>query len=173
MAPPAGASIAGEGAGCGARALSLTRGIESDGRLCHDIVHDRLEHRFVGGGFLLGGVLAHVDAGLERVDQFAVIAVRLGAELLDLADDGFDAVDRRQDQRHLAFGGRGAIAQLPDQRLRRMPDALQPVQAEEAGGALDGMDQSENAGNQRGVARIALELHELRFDAFEMLGRFG
>jgi hypothetical protein len=143
-----------------------------------DVDFDR--RHFGGRGCLLrrraGGrrrVVADARIGLERFDQLAIVRVGLGAELIDIGDDGLDAVDGGQDQRDLALGRRGAVTQFADQGFGRVRHALQPVQAEKARRALDRVDQPENAGDQRCIARVAFEKHELRFDALEMFRGFG
>ena len=60
----------------------------------------------------------------------------------------------------------------PMQGLRRMGDGLQTVETEKARCAFDGMNEPEDARNQRRIGRVALELHELRFHALQMLAGF-
>src|SRR5690606_39912944 len=95
------------------------------------------------------------------------------ALLLNLLDQPLDSIDGRQDQRHRALRLRRTITQFADQGLGAMRYILQPVQAEKTGSTFDGMNETENASDQRSIGRIALALNELIFGAFDMLRRFN
>ena len=79
-------------------------------------------------------------------------------------------VDRLQDEGHQ---GRSefplAIAQLAQKALGLMGDPLQRRKREEAARALDGVNGAEDAGQQRRVLRVLLQLDELLIQAREVL----
>ena len=114
-----------------------------------------------------GGGLA-----VEFGNQGGVVAIGFGAAGLQLGDDEFDPVDRRQHQRDMLRTGRGAVAQQRDHALRRMGQLREAGQAEKAAGAFDGMHETKDARDQPRIRRIALEQHELAARRLDMLGRF-
>jgi hypothetical protein len=71
-----------------------------------------------------------LDHLLERTDQIAVGAFRLGFGRFKLAENFLDAVDGAQDQRNGAAGHRHAVAKFTHQRLGRMGQRFQPRQSE-------------------------------------------
>ena len=76
---------------------------------------------------------------------------------------------RGQDQRH-GFGlDRHAVAEFAHQRLAGMGERFQPRQAQEAAGALDGVDQAEDVIQNLRVARVLLEPHQLIVDRIQAL----
>ncbi len=80
---------------------------------------------------------------------------------------------RGQDQRH-GFGlDRHAVAEFAHQRLAGMGQRFQPRQAEEAAGALDGVDQAEDVIQDLRVARVLLEPHQLIVDRIQALAGLG
>ena len=106
---------------------------------------------------------------VERADEVAVDALRLGGVALELGQDVLDAVERREDQRHGLGRDGHAVAELAHQRLGRMGERLEPRQPEEAAGALDGVDEPEDVAQDLVVVGIALEADELDVDDVEML----
>lgn len=77
-------------------------------------------------------------------------------------------------QNEIDFGIRGAslVAGLAQQRFGGMGQALQPAQVEKAAGALERLDETEDAGDAIGVRRVLLELHDLPLDLVELIVRF-
>ena len=93
--------------------------------------------------------------------------------LLQLGEDFLDAVDGEQDQRDGIAGDRHAVAEFAHQGFGGVRQRLQPRQAEEAAGALDGVNEPENVGEDLGVVRLLLEAHELDVDHVETLVGLG
>ncbi len=110
---------------------------------------------------------------MQKVDQLGIVAVRLGPLSLDIAENILDPVDGGQDRRHGCLCGRCAVAKVAKQIFGGMCDSLQPVEAEKARRALDGVNEPENSRHERCVGRVPLELQELRLNPFEMLERFS
>ena len=110
--------------------------------------------------------------GRHLRQQRAVVARRFAQAHGDLAEDEFDPVHRRQDHGHVGLAGVGFVAQALDQGLGRMRQAFEPGQAEKTAGALDGVDDAEDVGEDAGVRRLALEAHELRADRLQLLRSF-
>ena len=113
------------------------------------------------------------DHALEIGDQIVVVAVRLALLALERVENFLDAVDGGEDERDGVAGHRHAVAELAHQRLGGMRQRFQPRQAEEAAGALDGVDETENVVENLGVVGILLETHELDVDDVETLVRLG
>ena len=78
-----------------------------------------------------------------------------------------------EDERDGLARHRHAVAELAHQRLGRMRQRLEARQAEEAAGALDGVDEPEDVAQDRFVVGLLLEADELDVDDVEMLARFG
>ena len=66
-----------------------------------------------------------------------------------------------------------SVAQPPDQRFGSMGEAADARQAQEAGAALDRVDVSEQAGDQRRVGGVLLDAHELHRRSVDVFGRLG
>ena len=117
---------------------------------------------------------AAFDHLLKLVDQVLVGALGLGLGGFQAGEDFLDAVDGGQDQRHGFGGDRHAVAEFAHQRLAGMGQRFEPRQAEEAAGALDGVNQAEDVIQNLGVVRVLLEPHQLivdRIQAFAGLGQ--
>ena len=80
---------------------------------------------------------------------------------------------RGQDQRHGLGLDRHAVAEFAHQGLAGMGQRFQPRQAEEAAGALDGVDQAEDVIQNLRVARVLLEPHQLIVDRIQALAGLG
>ncbi len=66
-----------------------------------------------------------------------------------------------------------AVAELAHQRFGGVRQRFEPRQAEEAAGALDGVDEAEDVVENLGVVRLLLEAHELDVDDVEAFVRLG
>jgi hypothetical protein len=80
-----------------------------------------------------------------------------------LAQDDADAFDR---------DGR-AVAILAHERLGRMRELGEPVQAEKPAGAFDRVDEPEDGVEHLGVVGLLLETHEIDVELIEALARLG
>ena len=117
--------------------------------------------------------LAAFGHRMQLLDQVFVGALGLGLGGLEAGEDFLDAVDGGQDQRH-GFGlDRHAVAEFAHQRLAGMGQRFQPRQAQEAAGALDGVDQAEDVIQDLRVARVLLEPHQLIVDRIQALAGLG
>ena len=108
------------------------------------------------------------------IDQILIGALGLGLGGLESRENFLDAVDAGKDQRDGFGGDRHAVAEFAHQRLAGMGQRFEPRQAEEAAGALDGVNQPEDVIQNLGVVRILLEPHQLivdRIQAFVGLGQ--
>jgi len=108
---------------------------------------------------------------IERIDQIRIAAFGLGLVGLELAENVLDAIDRRKDQRHGLAGHRHAVAEFSHQRFGGVRKRLQPRQAEEAAGPLDGMNESEDVIENLRVVGILLEFDQLIVNGIETLVR--
>ena len=106
---------------------------------------------------------------LERTDQIGVGALRLALVLLELGENVLDAIDGEQDQRDRFAGHRHAVAEFAHQGFGGVRQRLEARQAEEAAGALDGVDEAEDVAENLGVVGLLLETHELDVDHVEAL----
>jgi hypothetical protein len=90
--------------------------------------------------------------------------------VLDRLEQRADGVDHGQ-QRAGGVGGHHhlAVAQAREEVLPHVRQRLEPVEGEEAAGALDGVDGPEDAGEQLAGVRRALELHEVPVELVEVL----
>ena len=68
---------------------------------------------------------------------------------------------------------RHAVAELAHQAFGGMRERGEPRQPEEAAGALDGVNEAEDVGEDFGVVRLLLETHELDVDRVETLVGLG
>ena len=109
----------------------------------------------------------------SSTDQVGVVAFRLALVRFELAEHVLDAVDGEQDQRDGLAGDRHAVAELAHQGFGGVRQRFQPRQAEEAAGALDGVDEAEDVVENLGVVRLLLETHELDVDHVEAFVRLG
>ena len=109
----------------------------------------------------------------ERLNEIGIVAVRLLLCALEFGQDKLDAVDRGEDDRHRVRRRRGAVANAADQGLGGVGELTETVEAEKAAGAFDRVNQPENAGDHRGVGRLAFEQHKLRADRLDLLGGFS
>ena len=83
--------------------------------------------------------------GVQRVDQFGVVAGRLATGGGQPGQDRLDPVDRHQHQAdHVRRHRQDAVAHLAEHVLGGMRHVLEPRQAEEPAGALDGVHQAED-----------------------------
>jgi len=150
--------------GCGSRSgfglrLKRRRRLDDGNRLCNH------------GG--LGRDRIAVEHGVQLFDQVGVGSRRLGLSLLDHREDHLDPVDRGEDQRdRLRTDWQLAIADLAEHVLRRVRQRFQSRQADEAAGALDGVNQAENARDELGF-RVLLELDELDIERCQAFGALG
>ena len=110
---------------------------------------------------------------VQLLDQVFVGALGLGLGGFEAGQDFLDAVDRGQDQRHGLGVDRHAVAEFAHQRLAGMGERFQPRQAEEAAGALDGVDQAEDVIQNLRVVRVLLEPHQLIVDRIQALAGLG
>ena len=144
------------------------------GRHCR--LHRRRGHdgggrrRGLGCGFRMVAAFGH---RMQLLDQILVGALGLGLGGLEAGQDFLDAVDRGQDQRH-GFGlDRHAVAEFAQQRLAGVGQRFQPGQAQEAAGALDGVNQPEDVIQNLRVGRILLEPNQLIVDRIQALVGLG
>ena len=134
----------------------------------HRGLHRRCGDHGRGFGCCLG-MAATFGHRMQLLDQIFVGALGLGLGGLEACQDFLDAVDRGQDQRH-GFGlDRHAVAEFAHQGLAGMGQRFQPRQAQEAAGALDGVDQAEDVIQNLRVARVLLEPHQLIVDRIQAL----
>ena len=105
-------------------------------------------------------------------DQILIGAFRLGLGCLKPGENFLDAVDAGQDQRDRFSGHRHAVAEFAHQRLGGMRQRFKTRQAEEAAGALDGVNQPKDIIENLGVVRILLEPHQLIVDRIQALAGF-
>jgi hypothetical protein len=105
--------------------------------------------------------------------QIPIVAGRLGLIALELVEQRLDAVDGGEHKRDGLAGDRPAAAEISHQRFGGVGQRLEPRQAEEAAGALDGVDQPKNIVEDLGVVRLLLETHELNVDDVEAFAGFG
>ena len=80
---------------------------------------------------------------------------------------------RGEDQRDGVAGDRHAVAEFAHQGFGGVRQRLQARQAEEAAGALDGVDQTENVAENLGVVGLLLEAHQLDVDHVETFVGLG
>ena len=106
---------------------------------------------------------------LELADQVGVGAFRLALIRFKLGENFLDPVDGEQHQRDGLAGHRHAVAEFAHQGFGGVRQRLQARQAEEAAGALDGVDEAEDVAENFGVVRLLLETHELDVDHVEAL----
>lgn len=98
----------------------------------------------------------------EGGDEVVVARCPLGAGLLDGGQQAADGIGQReQGARDRRAPGQGGVAQEAEQVLPRVGHALQLRETEEAAGALDGVDPAEDAGQEDGVARVALQRQQI------------
>ncbi len=121
----------------------------------------------------LGSAPAFGDPRFEQRDHVFVVAFAFGALLLQFDEQRLDAVHRGENGGNDIGRRRGALAQRPDQTFRGMGQPLKPGQAEEAASALDGVNKSENAGDEARILRMTFESHDLRRRRLDLLARFG
>ena len=114
-----------------------------------------------------------LDHALQIGNQIVVGAVRLALVAFERFENFLDAVDGGEDERDGVVGRRQAVAKLAHQRLGGMRERFQPRQAEEAAGALDGVDETEDVIEDLGVVGILLETHELDVDHVETFVGLG
>ena len=108
--------------------------------------------------------------GFETLAQIRIGVVALLSGCFDVGEDGFDGVDRLEDERgHLRSELALAVAQLAQDIFRDMRDAAQLVEAEEARRSLDGVHGAEDIGQQRGVVGTLFELHQLAIEIGQVL----
>src|SRR5690606_25741840 len=124
----------------------------------------RLQHfhqRLFGRFRRIGSDIAAVDKRVEAIDQILVVALGLHLVLLERAQQAANAIEAFENEgdryrSHLEL----AVAELAEDALAGMSNRLQPGQAEKSARPLDGMNQPENAGEQLGIVRALLELHQ-------------
>ncbi len=115
-----------------------------------------------------------VGHGVEGRNQVAIVAFRLRPGLFQDGERVLDAIERRQDERdRVRIRLKVAIPKLAEHVLRRVGDHFQARQPEEPAGALDRVNDPENAANDFGVAGIAFQLDRLRVEFAEAFCRFG
>ena len=117
----------------------------------------------------LEGAHAQFD---QRIDQILIGAFGLGLGGLEACENFLDAIDAGKDQRDRFRRDRHAVAEFAHQRLAGMGQRFEARQAEEAAGALDGVNQPENVIQNLGVVRILLEPHQLIVDRIQALVGF-
>ena len=110
--------------------------------------------------------------GFECGDDFAVVLGRLAASAGDILDDVLDAVDCGQNDGDRVLRRRHSVSQHAHDGFGRVAYPLEALEAEEARGALDGVDETEDAGDQRSIGGVTFELDELRLCPFDMLRGF-
>ena len=111
-----------------------------------------------------------LEAARERGLDVGGVQVALDAGLLDLAEEGADDVDHlQQDGRDLGREVELSVAQLRQDVLADVRDSLEPVEGEEAAGALDGVDRAEDRGEEGARARVLLELDQCAVELVEVL----
>ena len=169
-----GCSVLGGRGGCLMnRGLSHGCWCRCDRSCCFDLgdrCYGGLDVRVDGSKIGVGRALCVV--GLEGCDDRAVVARGLAAGGSNLLDDRLDAVDGCKNDRDRVLRRGHAVAQHTHDAFGRVADTLKALEAQEARRALDGVNKTENTGDERGIGRIALELHELRLRAFDVLGGF-
>ena len=112
--------------------------------------------------------------GVEGGDHRAVIPRRLRPRPLKARHDLLDAIERLQDQRDAIRRDRQfPVAVAPEHILGRMRDRLQPRQAQEAAGALDGVDDAEDLRQGRLVLRRFFEPHQRHVERSQALMGLG
>ena len=102
--------------------------------------------------------------GIEPRDQIAIAAGRLASARARSRRESLDAVDGGENERDGVGGDRHAVAELAHQGFGGMRQRLEPRQAEEAAGALDGVDEAKDVAEDVGVIRILFEAHQLDID---------
>ena len=110
---------------------------------------------------------------VELADQIVVGSVRLALLLFERVENVLDAVEGRKDQRDRVLRDRQAVAEFAHQDLGGMRERREPRQSEKAAGALDGVNETENVGENFGVVRLLLETHEFDIDRIETLMGLG
>lgn len=126
-----------------------------------------------GGRFRRGLGGAAFGSPVQRVDQVAVFAVRLGAARFEADQDILDPVDAGEDQRYGVARYRHAVAKFAHQRFGGVCQRFQPWQADEAAGALDGVDQPKDVTKNLGIVRILLKADKLVVDDIETFVGLG
>jgi hypothetical protein len=110
----------------------------------------------------------------ESRDQRGIIAIRLGLGGLEMGEDRFDAIHCAED---ITDDGRlhrePRRTQCIEYVLGRVGHPLETTQADEAAGALDGVDGPEDAIQQRGIFRVLLERYEIVVELGEIFVAFG
>jgi hypothetical protein len=155
---------------CGLRGLDGRRGCDlrcgqlHDGRLGHEALEglDRLR----GSS---GRDVALEDGG-ELVDDVVHDHLPLGAVDLDGGEELAHHV--HHPQQDVGGGGRHGhvtVTQARQQVLPHVGHRLEPVEGQEARGALDRVDGAEDAREQLGVARRLLEVDEVAVELVEVL----
>jgi hypothetical protein len=117
-------------------------------------------------------VSAAIGERVEALDQVDVVARRFRLGRLQRRHDHLDRVEAFQDERHgLRRDQQLPVPEAPEDILRRVRHPLQPGQAEEAAGALDGVDQPEDVAQQARIVRILLETDQFHVEDGNVLRR--
>jgi len=120
-----------------------------------------------------GGCALALGHGIKLGNQRRILAFRLLAGFLQIAQQIANTVDALEDQRHrLRRHRQHAVAELAEHIFAGVGDRFQSRQAQEPAGALDGMDQTEDVAEDLRILRILLEFDEFAVDDFEALAGF-
>ena len=127
------------------------------------------------GGRRRGLGAATFRIGVQVVDQFLIVAFRLGTRFLELAQQVADAVQAFENERHrLGRDFQLAVAELAEHVLTGMGHRFQTRQPQEPAGPLDGMDQTENVPENCLIVRFLFELDQFDIEhgkVFRGLGK--
>ena len=105
------------------------------------------------------------------MQNIGVVPFRLGFQPADLDEQRRQAIDDRENEGNMLPAGLRSIAQAPDQRFGSVGEATDARQAQKAGAALDRVDVPKQAGDQRRVAGVFLDAHELHRRGVDVFGR--
>ena len=111
--------------------------------------------------------------GVQRTDNFAVVAFRFGAAFFQFAEQFLNGVDGPENQRH-RLGGHFqlAVAEQTQQVFTGMGDLFKARQTQKSTGSFNGMHQSENVGKNRRITGVLFELDQLHIDFFNAFSGF-
>ncbi len=112
--------------------------------------------------------------GFELGDQVVIVAVRFRTGRFQAVQDQLDAVDRVQDQRHrYRRDVQLAVTEAAQQGFAGVRHGFEARQAQEATGALHGVNEAKNVVERLAVVRIGFEPDQFAIDDLEAFSGLG
>lgn len=110
---------------------------------------------------------------LQGADQGGEVAVAFLLGLFDRRQHAPHGIDHaEQGAGNLGVEAEMPVAQPAEEMLASVGDVLQPREAQEAGGALDGVQGAEDAGKRVALGRLLLQGHEVQVELGQVLMGF-